>query len=266
VLHDVGWVNPIKTKNAASSSSTWVSNIEAKCDLHGLSLKVDEGFIPAVHNRDNTFDLTNFLRLIVDFEAGHVLPATFTFSADLRDERTDSLFRERTWRKAIPTRMHCIKLTAVTIKEHIKILSWLPTHFWPAGQTLSFLMIITSPTIRKIVDRAQKPDSARKIMSLLSNESRRTTAVVAMAQITARTHPVRVRLRYGRAEDTITASWSAECRNHTKQKSASIRAARPQKICALRVVFRLSPVCIVTVGSSRQLGMKPSGGWTCKSN
>jgi hypothetical protein len=57
---------------------------------------VDEGFIPAVHNRDNTFDLMNFLRLVVDFEAGHVLPATFPFSADLRDERTASLFMERT--------------------------------------------------------------------------------------------------------------------------------------------------------------------------
>ena len=57
---------------------------------------MDEGFIPAVHNRDNTFDLMNFLRPIVDFEAGHVLPATFPFSADLRDKRTAALFRERT--------------------------------------------------------------------------------------------------------------------------------------------------------------------------
>lgn len=100
-----GLSKPNKNQNVASSSSTWVSKIEAKCDLHGLSLKVDEGFIPAVHNRDNTFDLMNFLRLVVDFEAGHVLPATFPFSANLRDERTASLFRERTWRKAIPTRM-----------------------------------------------------------------------------------------------------------------------------------------------------------------
>ena len=100
-----GLSKPNKNQNAVSSSSTWVSNIEAKYDFHGLSLKVDEGFIPAVHNRDNTFDLKNFLRLIVDFEAGHVLPATFPFSADLRDERTASLFRERTWRKAIPTRV-----------------------------------------------------------------------------------------------------------------------------------------------------------------
>lgn len=100
-----GLSKPNKNQNVASSSSTWVSKIEVKCDLHGLSLKVDEGFIPAVHNRDNTFDLMNFLRLVVDFEAGHVLPATFPFSANLRDERTASLFRERTWRKAIPTRM-----------------------------------------------------------------------------------------------------------------------------------------------------------------
>ena len=100
------WLSkPNKNQNAASFSSTRVSNIEAKHDLHGLSLKVDDGFIPAVHNRNNTFDLMNFLRLVVDFEVGHVLPATFPFSANLRDERTASLFRERTWRKAIPTRV-----------------------------------------------------------------------------------------------------------------------------------------------------------------
>lgn len=182
-----------------------------------------------------------------------MLPAECSFSTNLRDERSASFFKDRICKNAMKTIAHCIAPTVVTMKEQILIVSYLDAHFSPIGQNPSFLSVITLPMIRMRVERAQVPDKARKSLSLLSKESKRTNVMVTTAQIATRAHPTRVRLRYGRAEDTVTASRPEECRNHTKQKIASISAMRLQKICALRVVFRLSPICIITIGLSEKV-------------